>query len=599
MITTQPQSQTVTQGVSVTFMVGVSSLTYPTYQWRFSGANIANATNSYYTIGSPQLTNTGDYSVAVTNSVGWVISSNASLTVLAPPSINVQPTNFNRFEGGNVTFSVSATGTAPLTYQWRFNSTTVASGTNSSLPLVNVQAWQAGSYSVAISNAYGYAVSTNGILTVIYSAGTVACWGNNAESECTLPPGTSSGYKAIAAGGTHSLALRTNGTVFSWGGNTYGQTNVPTGLSNVVAIAAGYYHSLALLNDGSVMAWGFDGFGEIEVPPGLTNAIKIAAGAHHNIALLSDATVTAWGDNTYGQTNVPAGLSNVVLIAAGYYHNLALTSDGAVVGWGSNAYGETLPPTTLTGVVGLSAGNGFSLALKSNGNVVAWGDNTYGQTNVPSPLTTATAISAGGYHSLALKNNGTVVAWGQDNYGETNVPSGITAMVAVSAGAYHNLVLKGSGAPVVTAQPFSHHVNPGTTASLNVMAVGNGALGYQWYLNGTELAGATKNNFTRTNAQPPDGGNYSVIVSNALGTVVSSNAVLTIGDGLYLASGGFSSSGFQIQITGPGGVYLLEASNDLTNWTTIDSTNAPPGTVILTDPAAFSVPSQFYRAFQQ
>ena len=69
------------------------------------------------------------------------------------------------------------------------------------------------------------------------------------------------------------MALLADGTVVVWGDNTYGQTNVPAGLSNVVAIAAGFYHCLALRNDG---------------------------------------TVTAWGNNTYGQTNVPAGLANVV-----------------------------------------------------------------------------------------------------------------------------------------------------------------------------------------------------------------------------------------------------------------------------------------------
>jgi len=82
---------------------------------------------------------------------------------------------------------------------------------------------------------------------------------------------------AIAAGAYHSVVLKSDGTVFAWGNNNWGQTNVPAGLSSVVAIAAGGYHSLALKADGTVVAWGFNGWGQTNVPAGLSNVVAIAA----------------------------------------------------------------------------------------------------------------------------------------------------------------------------------------------------------------------------------------------------------------------------------------------------------------------------------
>ena len=76
------------------------------------------------------------------------------------------------------------------------------------------------------------------------------------------------------------------------------------------------------------------GYGQTNVPSGLSNVVAIAAGGDHSLALTAEGRVVAWGDNDYGQTNVPSGLSNVVAIAAGEYHSLALTAEGRVVAWG-------------------------------------------------------------------------------------------------------------------------------------------------------------------------------------------------------------------------------------------------------------------------
>jgi len=192
------------------------------------------------------------------------------------------------------------------------------------------------------------------------------------------------------------------GAVAAWGYNADGETVVPSGLTNAVAIAGGGYHSLAVRSNGTVVAWGYNGSGETTVPPGLSNVTAVAGGGWHSLALQNNGTVVAWGDNQFGQTNLPSGLNNVVAIAGGYYHSLALQSSGTVVAWGYNADGEATVPPGLNNVVAISAGYAHNLALQRNGTVVAWGDNYYGEATVPPGLSNVMAIAAGGQHSLAI-----------------------------------------------------------------------------------------------------------------------------------------------------------------------------------------------------
>jgi hypothetical protein len=251
----------------------------------------------------------------------------------------------------------------------------------------------------------------------------------------SVPSGLN-GVTAIAAGESHRLALKIDGTVFGWG-----QTNIPAGLTDVTAIAAGSYHDLALKSDGTVVGWGGNSNGETTIPAGLTGVTAVGAGYQYSLALKSNGTVVAWGMNNYGQTNIPAGLTGVIAIAAGNFHGLALKSNGTVVGWGHSAYGQT-NTTGLTGVVAIAAGNLYSLALKSNGTVIGFGLNIDGQTTIPAGLTGVTAIAAGDSHAVALKSDGTVVSWGNNAFGQTNIPAGLTGVTAIDAGYGVNLALK-------------------------------------------------------------------------------------------------------------------------------------------------------------
>src|SRR5688572_6038636 len=160
-------------------------------------------------------------------------------------------------------------------------------------------------FALAIGLLWGLVESRSAIVP-----GHVEAWGRNLFGEAIPPPGLE-GVIAVAGGSTHSLALRTNGTVVAWGSTDNGASvaSVPAGLSNVIAIAAGSF-SAALKSDGSVVIWGTMRHEITNVPPAAVSVTALAIGGSAVIALRSDRTVVAWGFGP--EKDVPPGLSNVV-----------------------------------------------------------------------------------------------------------------------------------------------------------------------------------------------------------------------------------------------------------------------------------------------
>ena len=164
-IITQPTNQTVAVGDTATFTVAACGAAPLSYQWSCNGTNIPGATASNYTKTNVQLADAGNYAVRVTNTLGAVTSSIAVLAVVAPPSIITQPTSQTVSDGSNAVFTVTAVGTAPLSWQWRFNGNNVAGATASNYTIADVQAGNAGNYTVVVTNAYGSVTSSVAILT--------------------------------------------------------------------------------------------------------------------------------------------------------------------------------------------------------------------------------------------------------------------------------------------------------------------------------------------------------------------------------------------------------------------------------------------------
>lgn len=162
-----PKSQIVSPGATAVFTV-VASNPQLEYLWLFNGNPIALATNASLTIPNAQASHVGNYSVVVANPAGTVTSAIATLGVgNVAPTITAQPQNQNVNAGGTAIFTVAATGTAPLTYQWYFNPATLLPGqTNSQLILPDLTTNDAGSVRCLVGNSFGSLNSTNATLTV-------------------------------------------------------------------------------------------------------------------------------------------------------------------------------------------------------------------------------------------------------------------------------------------------------------------------------------------------------------------------------------------------------------------------------------------------
>ncbi|WP_224362636.1 RCC1 domain-containing protein [Hyalangium versicolor] len=345
---------------------------------------------------------------------------------------------------------------------------------------------------VTASFYYGSRSGAGGLHTGVVRDGFLYTWGRNnrgqlglgasvtADQKLPLKVPDFEGVAAMAFNQNNSLALKADGTVWSWGENAQGQLGLgappdpehphtpdltarwsPTlisSLSGVVAITVGYRHALVLMEDGTVRAFGDNSTGQLgdgssaslaDYPvavSGLSDVVKVVAGSMHSVALRRDGTVWVWGRNSYGNlgggtvdstphstpTQVP-GLTGVVDIATGRDHVLALHSDGTVSGWGLDASGQ------------LGSGETFpddqsASPLKVKG------------------LADARAVFANGNMSYAQRADGSLISWGQNfngqlgNGGKTdmNEPtpsvSGLTGLLTLAPGATHVISIRKDGA---------------------------------------------------------------------------------------------------------------------------------------------------------
>src|SRR5580704_9347795 len=170
-ITSNPSSQTVTAGRTATFAVAATGTAPMTYQWRMNGSSISGATSASFTTAATATANSGEtFSVAVSNSAGSATSSGATLTVnpaVIAPAINSNPTGQTVVAGKTATFSVVASGTAPMTYQWSTNGTAIGGATSASYTTAATTTANSGeTFGVAVSNSAGSATSSSAMLTV-------------------------------------------------------------------------------------------------------------------------------------------------------------------------------------------------------------------------------------------------------------------------------------------------------------------------------------------------------------------------------------------------------------------------------------------------
>ncbi|MCT8157985.1 RCC1 domain-containing protein, partial [Bifidobacterium polysaccharolyticum] len=342
------------------------------------------------------------------------------------------------------------------------------------------------------------------------SDGNLYSWGNTTNGALgretnqtpeNLPgvvtPPTGVRFTQFSAGSGYSLALGSDGNLYSWGDNSSGQLgtgstdysphstpskgSMPTDGTKFTQISAGNYHSLAMGTDGNLYSWGSNGTGAlgretdqtpenrpgVVTPPTGVRFTQFSAGSGYSLALGSDGNLYSWGNNGTGQLGIggadsnqhntpskgsmPADGTKFTQISAGYYHSLAMGTDGNLYSWGDNSLGQlgraltstsTLndgtphkvnPPAGVTRFIQVIAGGDNSLAMGWDGNLYSWGDNSKGQLGrsasstqdgtprrvaMPAGITITQVRIEGGYlggYALGLGSDGNLYSWGDNS----------------------------------------------------------------------------------------------------------------------------------------------------------------------------------------
>ncbi|MDR6966721.1 alpha-tubulin suppressor-like RCC1 family protein/ligand-binding sensor domain-containing protein [Flavobacterium arsenatis] len=280
-------------------------------------------------------------------------------------------------------------------------------------------------------------------------------------------------FEKIAGGRNFTLAIKSDGTLWAWGNNSYGQLGdgttvnklVPTQISTSTdweSVSAGFGHSVAIKNNGTLWTWGFNLQGQLgdgtntnkTVPTQIgtaTNWEIVEARGQHNIAKKSNGTLWAWGSNSFSQLGDGTAINryspiqigtatNWQSIGTGGAHSMAIKTDGTLWCWGFNSNGQVgdgtatnrYVPTqigTATNWKSVTGGSYFTIATKTNNSLWTWGRNYNGELglndttdrSVPTQVGTATnwdKIAAGEDHALASRTYGALFAWGYDSVGQ-------------------------------------------------------------------------------------------------------------------------------------------------------------------------------------
>ena len=326
----------------------------------------------------------------------------------------------------------------------------------------------------------------------------------------------------VSAGTRNTAAIRTNGTLWTWGCNSWGQLgdNTVVAKSSPVSVAGGFTdwcqvginpganHTAALRTNGTLWTWGSNACGilgdntvankssPVSVVGGFTDWCQISVGTSHSAAIRTNGTLWTWGSNSYGAlghntattcsrsspVSVVGGFTDWCQVSVGNIFTAAVRTNGTIWTWGLNNNGQLGDNTVVcksspVGVVGgftnwcqVSAGPTQTAAIRTNGTIWTWGFNVRGQLgdntviNKSSPVSVVGGftdwcqISVGGLHIAALRTNGTLWTWGgNNNCGQlgdntvadksspVSVDGGFTDWCQISASTIHNIALRVSG----------------------------------------------------------------------------------------------------------------------------------------------------------
>jgi alpha-tubulin suppressor-like RCC1 family protein len=363
----------------------------------------------------------------------------------------------------------------------------------------------------------------------IKADGTLWAWGLNSSGQLgtgtgnqSIPKqvGTDNNWKSVTAGLSHSLAIKTNGTLWGWGSNGNGRLGTGGSTSTLVtlpvqigtatnwkSVKAGEMHTLALKTNGTLWSWGFNFAGQLGdgtitdkiVPAQIgtaTNWQNIYAGAYHSYGTKADGTLWAWGHNVYGQLgdgtlvdkNVPTQMpiTGIQTFVAGGFHAMAVKTNGTLWVWGNNEQGQLGDNTIINRSApvqigtnntwkSIGAGDRHSMGVNTNNALYTWGLNASGElgvggtTNKLTPtyanLNNVTSITGGYFHTLVLRDNGLLSVSGSNTNGQLGV-TGFT----------QSNVITSVACPVSPAS----NCNPPTNLSVNTGELTATSVNIQW-----------------------------------------------------------------------------------------------------------------------
>ena len=342
-----------------------------------------------------------------------------------------------------------------------------------------------------------------------WGSNTFGSLGNDNSTDQSSPVQTISGgtnWRSVAGGQYHTAAIKTDGTLWTWGYNFDGQlgTNNTTkrsspgqtvsGGTDWKLVSCGVDHTVAIKTDGSLWGWGTNFNGQLgdntitnrsspvqTISTG-TNWRSVSAGDRHTAAIKTDGALWSWGQNINGSlgdgtvvdksspVQIVGGGTNWRSVAGGQYHTAAIKTDGTLWTWGFNANGQlgdntvtkkSSPAQTVGGGTNwksVECGTSHTAAIKTDGTLWTWGLNVYGalgnntNSNRSSPVQTISAgtnwksVACGIQHTAAIKTDGTLWTWGYNNFGQlgdNTVTSRSSPIQTVSGGTNWKLVAAG------------------------------------------------------------------------------------------------------------------------------------------------------------
>ena len=495
-------------------------------------------------------------------------------TSLGPPAILSQPSSRYADRNSSITLTVSASGLAPLQYQWRLNGTNVPNATNAIYTLNNVQTNHAGNYLVVVTNSLGSVTSSVAVLTVnpLFTPLFSDNFDTDSSANWTLNRSTTDTRVSFAY---NHAALGIPSAPNSTGGTTKAVrfeanlTLTTAAALNISPVGQSFIGNYRLHFDMWINANGpFPAGGT-----GSTEHLTAGLGTAGNRVQWTGSGTTADGawfatDGEGQATDTSATLpdwrayvgTTLQTIASGVYSGgVGANVRGNNDPYYSNVFpgGQTAPAaqqsTYPQQTGGLDVGTvGFAwrdVVINKNGNIVEWFIDGLKIASLTNVSFTSSNIFIGYWDSFnSLSDN-------------TNLSFGLVDNLRVEVPAI---------APTFSLQPSNIAVKVTSNAMFTVTASGVPAPGYQWQLNSSPIAGATNAVFTRANVQTNDAGIYSVVITNIAGSVTSSNAALTI---LPASPAQFQLVALQpdntLQLTASGdsgAVYFIEASTNLFDW---------------------------------